>query len=68
MNASTVLLMIRAIDLLSMGIEHGISIKAEIDATTKLIKTMIAEDRDPTPDEWADLDERTTAVMARITG
>lgn len=68
MNPSTVLLLIKAIDLLAMGLEHGISIKDEIDRTTALIRKMVEEGRDPTPEEWADLDSRTDAVMARITG
>ena len=68
MAPSTALLVLRLVDLLAMGVQLAPEIRARFDDASARVKRMVEEGRDPTPEEWAEIDAETDASIAAITG
>lgn len=68
MPASTVLLILKLIDLVALGAQMAPAILARVTAASDKIKIMVKEERDPTDAEWAELDRETNDLMAEILG
>ena len=68
MPASTVLLILKLIDLVALGASMAPAVLARVNAASDKIKEMVREDRDPTPEEFAELDRETNDLMAEILG
>lgn len=62
MSAATVALILKSLELLSLGIALAPELRAAFDRQLSLLETMIKEGRDPTPEETGELD----ATMARL--
>ena len=58
MTPEMVLLIVRVLDLLAFGLRHAPEMVAEVQALNERLRVMAAENRDPSPEEWADLDAR----------
>ena len=62
------LLILKLIDTLAMGVEMAIDVRARYDAVSAKVRKMVEEDRDPTPEEWALIDQETNVLMEQILG
>jgi hypothetical protein len=59
-------LILRLIDLIALGATLAPGIMARYRDISARIRVMVEEDRDPTPDEWADLDAETDDLFRQI--
>ncbi|NIT36969.1 MAG: hypothetical protein GTN49_10810 [candidate division Zixibacteria bacterium] len=56
MTQATVLLLLKVIDGALFAMEHAPALMAKWRGHISKIKKMIEENRDPTPEEWAEVD------------
>jgi len=56
MSQGVALLLIKLLEVLSLGLVVGPQIKRQFDKDVGLLKQMVEEGRDPTPSESADID------------
>ena len=66
MTAATLVLLVQGLDLLVLGIEMAPQIRAAFQDMTAAVRTMVEEDRDPTPAEWATLDTLRDTIHLKI--
>ena len=66
MNPSAFLLLIKALDLLVLGIEMAPAIRGAFMDVTLAVRRMAEEGRDPTPEEWAQLDTLRDTIHWKI--
>ncbi len=70
MTGGTVLLLLKIFDGFMFAVEHAPALMAKWRGHLALIKTLIAENRDPTVAEWATVDatakEQTDALRAVV--
>ena len=64
--ATALSLVIRVIDVVTSGLSLAEDVKVKYSAIRKQIKTLVKENRDPTPEEWAALDAVTNTNHNRI--
>ena len=63
---SALLLLLKALDLLVLGIEMAPAIREAFSDVTAAVKAMTEEGRDPTPAEWARLDTLRDTIHRQI--
>jgi len=68
MSDNTMLLVLRMIDLLALGVGLAPEIRTRFDETNGRIRALVAEGRDPTPEEWSALDAETEDLFRRLQG
>lgn len=68
MSAATMLTVLKLVDLVATAAVMLPEIRARYDALSALVKTMVEEGRDPTPEEWAALNAETDDLMAQLRG
>lgn len=56
MSASALILLLKAIDLVTMGITLAPAVREAFSKITVSVRLMVAERRDPTIEEWDKLD------------
>ncbi len=66
MNPRTAQLILRLLDMIALGASLAPEIMARYRDTSAKVRTMVEEGRDPTPDEWADLDAETDDLFRQI--
>ncbi len=66
MTAATLVLLVKGLDLLVLGIEMAPAVRSAFQSITDSVRLMVEEDRDPTPAEWAQLDELRDQVHRSI--
>lgn len=66
MNAKSLMAILRLVDLLAAGLQLAPEVKARFDASSEKVKQMVAEGRDPTPEEWDALNAETEELMSQI--
>lgn len=59
-------MILRLIDLIALGATLAPGIMARYRDISARIRVMVEEGRDPTPDEWADLDAETDDLFRQI--
>jgi len=64
MDVATATLILRLVELVAFGLTHAPEVMLEVQALADEIRTMVDEDRNPTPEEWAALDAR--LAQARV--
>lgn len=68
MNPSTMLAVLKIVDLVATAAVMLPEIRARYDTLSSMVKTMVEEGRDPTPEEWAALNAETDDLMAQLRG
>jgi len=58
MTPEMVLLILRVLDLLAFGLRHAPEMVAEVQTLNAKVREMVEQNRDPSPEEWADLEAR----------
>ncbi len=66
MSTSAFLLLIKALDLLVLGIEMAPAIREAFMGVTLSVRNMVEQGRDPTSFEWAQLDELRDTIHRQI--
>lgn len=66
MNPSTMLAVLKIVDLVATAAVMLPEIRARYDALSGMVKTMVEEGRDPTPEEWAALNDETDDLMNQL--
>lgn len=66
MNPQTILLILKAMDLVVAGVQLVGESKARYNRLSGLIRTLVEEERDPTEEEFAALMAESDAATARI--
>ncbi len=66
MSPKTSLLILRLLDLIALGASLAPEIMARYRDISAKVRTMVEEDRDPTPEEWGELDAETEDLFRRI--
>ncbi len=66
MTASQLMMLVRIMDLLAFMLTKYPEIKAQYHVLTGKLQLMVKEDRDPTPEEWAELEATTDSLHARL--
>ena len=66
MNPATLLLIVKLLDILALAALKLPELKARYDATVTRIRTMIAEGRQPSDEEFAELIGECDALTSRI--
>ncbi|MFQ5774019.1 MAG: hypothetical protein ACE5GS_05850 [Kiloniellaceae bacterium] len=68
MTASTALLVFKLLDLLALGVQVAPPVLRRYKAARARIDLMIAEGRDPTPEEVREIDNGLAALQAELHG
>ena len=68
MNAETVILILRLLDLIASVAIRGAEVQAKFSTLRDEISTMVAEDRGPTEEEWESMNQRADALHAELQG
>ncbi len=66
MSPGALVVLLRGLDLLVLGLEMAPAIRAAFSTVTRDVEIMLEEDRDPTPEEWARLDELRNTIHRSI--
>ena len=66
MVSSELMLILKLIDMVALGLQLAPNVKDRFEKTRSLVEKMVAEGRDPTPDELAALDAETGDLIGRI--
>ena len=59
-------LILRLLDLIALGASLAPEIMARYRDVSAKVRAMVEEDRDPTPEEWGELDAETEDLYRRI--
>ena len=59
MDKSQAEAIIMLVDIIARGISMSARMRSEYNQLTQELKTMVREDRNPTPEEWEELNRRT---------
>ena len=57
MGAGTIILLLKSLELLSLGLTVIPAVRAEFDKSMEVLNRAVAEGRDPTPEEVAKIDD-----------
>ena len=57
MGSGTLILLVKAVELLSLGLTVAPAVQAEFNKSMGVLNRAIAEGRDPTPEEVAEVDK-----------
>ena len=68
MTQAAMLLLLRTLDLLVIGIEMSPLILATFRQITASVTLMVVENRNPSPDEWRQLDQLRDLIHEKIQG
>jgi hypothetical protein len=66
MNPRTAQLILRLLDMIALGASLAPEIMARYRDTSAKVRTMVEEGRDPTQDEWGELDAETEDLFRKI--
>lgn len=66
MGSGTVLLLVKALEVLSLGITVAPTVRAEFDKSMVVLNRAVAEGRDPTPAEMAVVDKGIATLRAAL--
>ncbi len=66
MNPRTAQLILRLLDMIALGASLAPEIMARYRDTSAKVRTMVEEGRDPSPEEWAELDAETEDLFRKI--
>ena len=66
MSTAALTLLLKSLDLLVLGLEVAPNIRTAFADVTASVQLMINEGRDPTPVEWAKLDELRNTIHFQI--
>lgn len=66
MNPSTMLAVLKIVDLVATAAVMLPEVRARYDALSAMVKLMVEEGRDPTPEEWAALNDETDSLMEQL--
>lgn len=66
MNPRTAQLILRLLDMIALGASLAPEIMARYRDTSAKVRTMVEEGRDPSPEEWAELDAETEDLFRQI--
>lgn len=60
------LLALKLLDLIALGVENWAAAKPAITKLQAQMKKFVVEKRDPTPEEWAEIEAETDTLIADI--
>ena len=66
MSPEVALLIVRILDLLAFGLRHAPEMVAEVRTLNAKVREMVEQNRDPSPEEWADLEARLERASAAL--
>lgn len=66
LTANSLLSIIKLVRLLSAGVDLAMDVRDRFDRTADKVEMFIAEGRDPTPEEWAEINAETDALLSAI--
>jgi len=66
MSPATVALILKAMDLVAMGVTMVPEMKARYDEVTAKLKEMANEGRDPTDAEWKELNDKLDSALGSL--
>ena len=66
MNIATIGLISKVLDMILMGVQMIPAVKAEMEELKGKLSEMVAEGRDPTPEEWDALNLSIEDKLARL--
>jgi len=66
MGAGQILLILQLVDAVAVLLRSVPDAKRQYDALSKQIRSLVAEGRDPTQTEWAELNARLAALSSRL--
>ncbi len=66
MSPETLLLVLGLIDHLALAMQLTGTVRADYELFSAKLRAMVAEDRDPTEDEWQELNARIDAARAKL--
>lgn len=66
MTQQTAMMLLRLIDLVALGATMAPTLRASYDDLSTRLKSMVADGRDPTPEEWSTIDAETDRLMREI--
>jgi hypothetical protein len=68
MNPAALLYAMQILQQIPQLIAAGVDVMSTVNQGTSALQLMLAEKRDPTADEWAQLDARIDALRAKLHG
>ncbi len=66
MSPNALLLLLKGLDLLVLGIQAAPAVRRAFGDITLSVRGMVEEGRDPTPEEWAQLDKLRDTIHHQI--
>ena len=68
MNAETVLMVLRLLDLVASAAIRSVEVRGRFNQLRDEVAVMVAESRGPTEEEWSSLNERADALHRELQG
>lgn len=66
MNPAALMYALQALEVIPQLISAGQNVIGLVEHTTSAMKKMVAENRDPTPGEWDDLNQKIDDLRAQL--
>ena len=66
MGPGTIMMIVKLLEVMSLGLTVGPQIAGQIKGNLSKLRTMVEEGRDPTPEEWAEIDKDIESLRSAL--